>query len=750
MSMPLEKIIYKNYLTSSLIPIFTIEIVLLILYFAISYFITHKSQEMLYEDGSKNLLEITKREANQINYQLQEISRTSQMMQKEHERFFASKDLCVLPNGKPVFSTHKNGAYYKSKDNGGASVYYSSSTKLGEAEKWKSRCSEVIDPFIKNIVETNPIITQAYLNTYDNFNRIYPYIEDIPSQYGSAIEMKNYNFYYLADIAHNPHKKSVWTGAYLDPAGQGWMISNIVPIYNNSILEGVSGLDITIEQFVTNVLNLDLPTYASAFLVDEKGMILAMPESMEGLFQLKELKDHLYKEKIKSTVEKPEDYNLLKTPNKTIRAQLESFFVQKTNLESIRIGGEEYIITQEIIPETGWKMMVMLQKSKLFESINALKAKIDFIGYIVIVLMLLFYALFFLYLLRKSKKIASQISTPIEELSFLTKDLGKSNAKEIDTKSGIQEVDQLTYNFNTLSQELESRTQDYIQSQLREKMIEKDAEIAYRAGLFESASSYLHNIGNALTMLDAKVRLMKNVSAALRKTSLGFDKLLELIHSSSASPSEKERTSIYIQEFNKALSSDIFNEIEDITQGIEYIKNHSVDSIRHQQDLFNDSNSAAKNYLQRFNVISMLETLVEDYRIVCITQGIKMTINSSEVFEIDTMKFQFHSGISNVLKNAIESIDESKNKGKGTIEINAKKNKSSFVLEISDNGIGMSQLGLSKLFTSGYTTKKAGHGLGLHAFNNFLNTHNGHIEAKSKGINTGATIIISIEMSSNE
>ena len=31
--------------------------------------------------------------------------------------------------------------------------------------------------------------------------------------------MEDYNFYYLADLKHNPEKKSVWTSGYLDPIG---------------------------------------------------------------------------------------------------------------------------------------------------------------------------------------------------------------------------------------------------------------------------------------------------------------------------------------------------------------------------------------------------------------------------------------------------------------------------------------------------------------------------------------------------
>lgn len=88
--------------------------------------------------------------------------------------------------------------------------------------------------------------------------------------------MRNYNFYYVADAKHNPQRGPVWTGAYLDPAGQGRMISSVIPIYNGDFLEGVSGLDVTIESLVHEVMNLSLPWSAAVFMVDQEGMILAM------------------------------------------------------------------------------------------------------------------------------------------------------------------------------------------------------------------------------------------------------------------------------------------------------------------------------------------------------------------------------------------------------------------------------------------------------------------------------------------
>ncbi len=148
----LQSIIYRHYLTSSLVPIFAIEMVLLILYFGINLYISQKNQETLRWEVILNLEEITSREVANINNQLKEISRYAVMMQSDHERFFTGRDNCRFHNGEADFGFHEKGVYYKTQDNGGASLYYSSSTPMGKDELQKASCSEILDPLLISIV----------------------------------------------------------------------------------------------------------------------------------------------------------------------------------------------------------------------------------------------------------------------------------------------------------------------------------------------------------------------------------------------------------------------------------------------------------------------------------------------------------------------------------------------------------------------------------------------------------------------
>ena len=68
------------------------------------------------------------------------------------------------------------------------------------------------------------------------------------AQYDPDMVIPEFNFYYDADALRNPARAVVWTDAYVDPAGKGWLVSAIAPVYRGEFLEAVVGADVTIAQ----------------------------------------------------------------------------------------------------------------------------------------------------------------------------------------------------------------------------------------------------------------------------------------------------------------------------------------------------------------------------------------------------------------------------------------------------------------------------------------------------------------------
>ncbi|XOB63024.1 sensor histidine kinase [Campylobacterota bacterium DY0563] len=452
----LQQVLSLHFIKFSLIPILVVEVALLVLYFSINAYISSKNTNLLLNEAQSHAKDILSNEVKLIEDKLNEITMMAKFLQNEHQVIFKNPKNSALPNGKPSFDVASNGVFYKTNKIG-SSVYYSSQTKIDEEAKAKAIFTEAMDTSFKSMTEINPIIVATYFNSWDNMNRLYPFIDKVYEQYGPHIQMEDYNFYYLADLEHNPKKEPVWTGAYLDPAGNGWMLSCIVPIYNGDFLEGVTGLDITIDSFVKNILNRKLAYNAKLFMLSKDGMIIAMPEKIEDLLGLKELKEHLYKDNILKTIEKPEEYNILKNKS-PFASHFKNLIENNLESDSLKIDENEYLTLQQSVNETDWKLMVLIDKKEIFSSIENLKELSNQIGYLAIGFLLLFYAVFFYMLLKRINKFSQVITEPIIKLSNQTSEIKSTDSKIELIKTDIREIEQLNQNFSSMMNELNDST----------------------------------------------------------------------------------------------------------------------------------------------------------------------------------------------------------------------------------------------------------------------------------------------------
>ncbi len=97
----------------------------------------------------------------------------------------------------------------------------------------------------------------------------------------------------------------------------------------------------------------------------------------------------------------------------------------------------------------------------------------------------------------------------------------------------------------------------------------------------------------------------------------------------------------------------------------------------------------------------------------------------------------------NIIINAIEAMNDEG----GMLNISIDTEKDNHVVKIQDNGSGIAEENLSKLFEPYFTSKRNGLGLGLAATLNIIQSHKGRIEVQSE-VDKGSTFIISFPLSS--
>ncbi|MGN6352524.1 MAG: two-component system sensor histidine kinase NtrB, partial [Parafilimonas sp.] len=100
----------------------------------------------------------------------------------------------------------------------------------------------------------------------------------------------------------------------------------------------------------------------------------------------------------------------------------------------------------------------------------------------------------------------------------------------------------------------------------------------------------------------------------------------------------------------------------------------------------------------------------------------------SELINVNADFDKITIALLNILINAVEAIEHDK----GRISIKVKNDKTNSFIEITDNGSGISEDNLHRLFEPYYTSKRNGIGLGLASTLNIIQAHNGSVEVISE------------------
>lgn len=106
--------------------------------------------------------------------------------------------------------------------------------------------------------------------------------------------------------------------------------------------------------------------------------------------------------------------------------------------------------------------------------------------------------------------------------------------------------------------------------------------------------------------------------------------------------------------------------------------------------------------------------------------------NISDNMKLLCKKIEIYQLIINLVGNAVDACSETK-KSKKKIQVRLKSNKASLILTVTDNGCGISEKNINKIFKQDFTTKNRGMGIGLHTVKSIAEkSFSGTISVQSK------------------
>ncbi len=120
---------------------------------------------------------------------------------------------------------------------------------------------------------------------------------------------------------------------------------------------------------------------------------------------------------------------------------------------------------------------------------------------------------------------------------------------------------------------------------------------------------------------------------------------------------------------------------------------------------------------------------------------IEVTKSFDTIPSIKVQKSKLIHVLVNLFTNSYHAIRKKGEEG-GRLDITVESDENTVRIRVVDNGIGISQQNLSKIFQHGFTTRKKGFGFGLHSCANYMEEMGGKIVAESEGEGKGASMTL--------
>lgn len=511
---PLRRWFWRSYFRTAIIPLLFIEITFLVIYWVSSSLVYKENIAAVSDISEKFLTDVAVREATSISNELSGISAATDL--------FARQSLKALQGNydppaaeKQRYARTSYGGLYTKYDNGTTASFYSGIFPVNDEQVRKVWKLAALDPLMMDIKNSNKSVSSLYFNSFDSYNRIYPYFQ-ADEQYPPKMDIPSYNFYYEADRKHNPARKPVWTNSYIDPAGHGWMVSSIAPVWNGDKLEGVVGLDVTLDTMIQNLMSLKLPWGAYAILLDREGRILAMPPAGEEDFRLKELTSHRYSEAIQSDTFKPDTFNIFKRSDTQPLAEA----MRKAPAGQVELNLKTPLQASfSTIAGPDWHLVVLAPTAAIRADADRLRDRLELVGLVMLAGLLLFYVGFFVFLYQRAREMSRRVAAPLGDISSLIRRIGMGDYRQEFAGSEVSELNEVGERLTQTGNQLGDANQRILeQERLLSRALMRQRQVNEEQVRFVRMMS--HELRTPLSLIDSGAQIINRKAETLKPDDL--------------------------------------------------------------------------------------------------------------------------------------------------------------------------------------------------------------------------------------
>ena len=180
-----------------------------------------------------------------------------------------------------------------------------------------------------------------------------------------------------------------------------------------------------------------------------------------------------------------------------------------------------------------------------------------------------------------------------------------------------------------------------------------------------------------------------------------------------------------------------------------------MSSVEHIKHIVSAQQSHAKVKLtkEKLNFQDLIEDAIAMNRNSLDRHGVRIDRQPGDIPLVESDRHMVLQILVNLMSNAKKAMSANPvNDRKITIKTQLVEHNNQQMVELSvtDNGVGINQDDLEKIFTRGFTTDKDGHGFGLHNSANNAAIMKGSLYATSQGLGLGATFVLCLPVQQPE
>ena len=282
------------------------------------------------------------------------------------------------------------------------------------------------------------------------------------------------------------------------------------------------------------------------------------------------------------------------------------------------------------------------------------------------------------------------------------------------------------------------------------KLEETQKELVHasrQAGMAEVATGVLHNVGNVLNSVNVSGQTALDLAKKFRLDPL--EKVAALLETGreQAGFLSKDPKGQKLPEYLSQLSSQLVTERGNIQNELKSL----LESIEHTKDIVAMQQAYARTGGLRDSLVPA--DLVEDAIRLNAGALTRHEVTLVRAFEptqkISVDRTRILQVLINLIRNAKYACDEAETSEK-VLTIGIAPSDFGVRITVSDTGVGIPKENLTKIFAYGFTTRKDGHGFGLHSSALAAKEMGGDLSVMSEGPGKGASFRLDLPLCNDE